>query len=166
MVFFDTCIWIELCGVRTPELPNEIRQASAASNLLSVIRESGKRIITCKEQLIEVVSAIQKVKMREYNKVVKSQPELSKVGNLKEFRRVPAYANVQSLCRQVCLDVKHFCDLQSIGEYSVDDILDKIHLADLNDCMYYDYCSKKGIVIYTFDVDYKEIDVDDIVSVI
>ena len=74
MVFFDTCVWIELCGVRTPRNDNEIRQAAAASNLLSTIQMQNVIIITCKEQLIEIVSAIQKVTMNNYNKQVKKQP--------------------------------------------------------------------------------------------
>lgn len=166
MVFFDTCIWIELCSVRTPITQNEKRQAMAASNLLSNIRKSNEKIVTCKEQLIEIISAIQKVKMREYNKFVKTQTTLSGVGDLKEFRQVSEYSNVQNLCRQVCTDVKHFCDIHNLGEVSLDEVLNRIHLADINDCIYYDYCIDNGIKMYTFDNDFKNIDVDNIVCVI
>ncbi len=70
MVFFDTCVWIELCSVKTPESENEKKQASAASKLL-LDMSSDEVIITCKEQLLEIISAVQKVKMREYNKKCK-----------------------------------------------------------------------------------------------
>lgn len=31
MIFLDTCVWIELLGVRTPVEPHEVRQARAGS---------------------------------------------------------------------------------------------------------------------------------------
>ncbi len=37
MIFLDTCIWIELLGVRTPVKSHEIQQAKAASELLGNI---------------------------------------------------------------------------------------------------------------------------------
>lgn len=60
MIFLDTCIWIELLGVRTPVKSHEIQQAKAASELLGNIIANNQTIVTCKEQLIELVSAIEK----------------------------------------------------------------------------------------------------------
>lgn len=64
MIFLDTCIWIELLGVRTPVKSHEIQQAKAASELLENIIVNNQTIVTCKEQLIELVSAIEKVMMK------------------------------------------------------------------------------------------------------
>lgn len=44
MIFLDTCVWIELLGVRTPVKPHEISQARAASDLLNTMI-SGKETI-------------------------------------------------------------------------------------------------------------------------
>ena len=66
MIFLDTCVWFELLGVRTPVKPHEIQQATAASELLGRILKNKENIITCKEQLIELVSAIEKVTMKTY----------------------------------------------------------------------------------------------------
>lgn len=71
MVFLDTCIWIELCSVRTPVKPNEIRQANEAGRLLTNLLNTKEEIVTFNEQLLEIVSAVQKVKMREYNNLCK-----------------------------------------------------------------------------------------------
>ena len=71
MVFFDTCIWIELCCTMVPSNPTQQAQAQKASQLLANVQQQNEQIVTCNEQLIEVISAIQKVKMREYNKISK-----------------------------------------------------------------------------------------------
>ena len=39
MIFMDTCIWIEILGVHSPQESHEIRQAQAASNLLETVLE-------------------------------------------------------------------------------------------------------------------------------
>ena len=45
MIFLDTCIWIELLGVRTPVKSHEIQQAKAASELLgNIIRSVYKEL--------------------------------------------------------------------------------------------------------------------------
>lgn len=75
MIFLDTCIWIELCGARTPVSEQERRQARAASNLLTECIRSHQKIITCKEQLLEIINAIQKAKMREYNRECRNRTE-------------------------------------------------------------------------------------------
>ena len=68
MIFLDTCIWIELLGVHSPQESHEIRQAQAASNLLETVLEESEQIITCREQLLEIINAIQKVTKRTVNR--------------------------------------------------------------------------------------------------
>ena len=76
MIFLDTCIWIELLGVRTPVKSHEIQQAKAASELLGNIIANNQTIVTCKEQLIELVSAIEKVMMKSVSKERKTKQAL------------------------------------------------------------------------------------------
>lgn len=151
MVFFDTNIWIELCGVKTPTKPNEIRQATLASALLQRIMNSDEIIVTCNEQLLEIISAVQKIKMTECSKNYKASGKRG-IGNIKEFRKTPEYASAKQLCNTVVADVKHFAEMRDC-EYSVDDILKRIDVADINDCIYYDYCKQNSIDFYTFDHD-------------
>ena len=47
MIFLDTCIWIELCGARTPVSEQERRQARAASNLLDVYKRQDPILSAC-----------------------------------------------------------------------------------------------------------------------
>lgn len=151
MVFFDTCIWIELCSVKSPEKENEKRQSMLASKLLSKILSEKETIVTCEEQLCEIISAVSKVKMREANRKAKEEGKAG-IGNLKEFRKNEAFQSNQELCKSVISDVKHFADIHECA-YSVEDILDRIDMADINDCIYYDYCKQNGIELYTFDKD-------------
>lgn len=57
MIFLDTCVWMELLGVRTPVKTHEIKQAAAASDLLQNILIKKEKLVTCKEQLIEFVGS-------------------------------------------------------------------------------------------------------------
>lgn len=153
MVFFDTCIWIELCGVKSPTSGHEIRQATAASLLLKNVIDKGKTIITCDEELLEIILAVQKIKLKEYNRNAKQSGE-SGCGNIKEYRTKTEFLSTQELCKTVIEDVLHFSDHHSTPwDYSVADILNKIHLADINDCIYYNYCQQNSIDFYTFDND-------------
>ena len=70
MVFFDTSIWIELCCVATPVNKAQQVKAQKAASLISKAISDGETVVTCKEQLIEIISAVMKVKMREYNKTM------------------------------------------------------------------------------------------------
>lgn len=151
MVFLDTCIWIELCGVKTPTKPNEIRQSQLASTLLQRLMQQNERIVTCNEQLLEIISAVEKIKLKEYNRNAKGNG-LSGCGDLKAFRSKAEFANAKQLCNTVVSDVKHFADVHNC-EYSVDEILKRIDLADINDCIYYDYCKENEIEFYSFDMD-------------
>lgn len=151
MFFLDTCIWIELCGVKSPVTSNEQRQARLASSLLQKLMDADERIVTCDEQLLEIISAVEKIKMKEYNRIAKASGQ-NGCGNIKEFRNTTGFASTKSLCKAVIEDVKHFADMQNV-KYSVDEILAKIDLADINDCIYYDYCKKNQIEFYSFDAD-------------
>ena len=48
-------------------------------------------------------------------------------------------------------DVSHFAEISHIGIYNIEDIIQRLDLADINDCLYYDYCMKEKIDFYTFD---------------
>lgn len=152
MIFLDTCIWIELLGVRTPTKTHEIRQAQAASNLLNTILATNEQIVTCEEQLLEIINAIQKVTMRTVNRERK-QNHLSGVNNLKQFRELEEFNATKELCKSVIEDVKHFTTINEIGYYDIDSILNRLEVADINDCLYYDYCTANNVKFYTFDSD-------------
>lgn len=151
MVFFDTCIWIELCGVKTPTTPNAERQATLASALLTKVMNSEEKIVTCDEQLLEIITVVQKIKMEECRKKYKASGQ-GKIRGLKDFRNTPEFASAKDLCDTVVSDVKHFADVNAC-EYSVDEILSRIDIADIHDCIYYDYCKENGIDFYSFDKD-------------
>lgn len=152
MIFLDTCIWFELLGVRTPIKSHEIQQAKAASELLDRILESNEKIITCKEQLIELVSAIEKATMKAVSRERKSR-ELQGIGSLKEFRKLKEFQDTKRLCETVIDDVRHFAMIHNIGDYDMDSVIERLDLADINDCLYYDYCSNHNVDFYTFDSD-------------
>lgn len=155
MVFLDTCIWIELCGVKSPVKPNEIRQANIASALLQRLMASKEKIVTCNEQLLEIISAVEKIKLKEYNRLAK-KTGASGCGDLKSFRNTGDFWSAKQLCSTVIADVKHFADIHKCT-YSVDEILSRIDLADINDCIYYDYCKENNIEFYTFDMDIEKL---------
>lgn len=62
------------------------------------------------------------------------------------------------LCETVIHDVHHFATLQNIGNYEIEPLIQRLDLADINDCLYYDYCLKEHIEFYTFDSDLEKID--------
>jgi len=156
MTFLDTCVWIELLGVRTPVKPHEIRQARAASNLLNKMISDKEIIVTCKEQMLELISAIEKVTMRTVNRTRK-QNQKSGVNNLKEFRMLQEFQVTKELCEAIIDDVQHFATVSDIGEYNIASILQRLELADINDCLYYDYCVRENIGFYTFDFDLEKL---------
>ena len=156
MIFLDTCVWIELLGVRSPIKTHEKRQATAASELLETILTTKKKIITCKEQLIELVSAIEKVTMRTVNQERKKK-NLPGIGNLKEFRQLNEFQNTKRLCETIVNDVTRFAEIHNIGNYDMSSIIQRLDLADINDCLYFDYCTKENVDFYTFDSDLKNL---------
>lgn len=101
---------------------------------------------------MELISAIEKVTMRTVNRTRK-QNQKSGISTLKEFRMLHEFRETKELCRAVIDDVQHFTVIKDIGEYNVASILHRLELADINDCLYYDYCVGENIGIYTFDSD-------------
>lgn len=156
MIFLDTCVWFELLGVRTPVKVHEIQQATAASELLVRILGEKETIITCKEQLVELVSAIEKVTMKTASRERKEH-NLPGIGNLKEFRGLNEFQDTKRLCETVIGDVKHFANIHNIGDYDMDQVIQRLDLADINDCLYYDYCIRENVDFYTFDSDVKNL---------
>lgn len=156
MIFFDTCIWIELVAARNPVTQKDIRQATMASALLENMELNHEKLITCREQILEILSAIQKYKMKEYNRNCDGRAT-QKVGNLKEFRASDGFYEAQELCCQACDDVRHMAELVDI-EANIDNILRHIQLVDINDYMYYEYCNANGIDFYTFDEDFQKLE--------
>lgn len=150
--FFDTCVWIELLGVRKPVKPHEVRQSRAASDLLNRAISEEETIITCKEQMLELIQAIEKVAMRTVNRTRK-QNQQSGVSALKEFRTLQEFQATKELCETVIDDVRRFAIVKDIGEYNISSILKLLELADINDCLYYDLCVGENVRIYTFDSD-------------
>lgn len=154
MVFFDTCIWIELLAVRNPVQPNEIRQASVASGILSDVVADGEKIVSCKEQLVEIIKTVEKLKLKEVNNIRK-QNSKPRIDILKNFRLAPEFRQTQVLFNSIIDDIYHFAEVKSIGNWELKEVLQRLHLADINDCMYYDYCMKNQIDLYSFDNDLK-----------
>lgn len=156
MIFFDTNIWIELLAVRTPEKEHEIKQARLASNLLKDVLSSKCKIFTCKEQLIEIIIAVQKIKQKEYNQHTKENGSKG-VGSLKEFRKTNEFAQAQALCATICNDIRKLATVATdfSGSYEIEEILRNLPILDINDYMYFNYCSSNKIKLYTFDKDFE-----------
>lgn len=64
MIFLDTNIWIELVVARTPVTEHEKNQAKKSGELLQAIWQKGEVVVTCKEQLLEIINAVEKVKKK------------------------------------------------------------------------------------------------------
>lgn len=152
MIFLDTCVWFELLGVRTPEKAHEIEQAQKASGLFAAIQNRHEEIVTCQEQLIELIKSIEKATMRSAS-ANRKQQGLSGYGRLKEFRGSEDYNNTKVLCASVIEDIKHFAVMNNIGQHDIEYILSHLEQADINDILYYQYCIENEIDFYTFDGD-------------
>lgn len=153
MVFLDTCIWIELCGVKSPSSDQDALQAQKASNLMKDILNKDEKIISCKEQLIEIALVIQKIKLKEYNRLAKSSGNKG-CSDIKSFRgKSVEFQITKALCLNVIEDVNHFADLENY-DYTIGMLLKSIDVADINDCIYFNLCKDKGAKLYTFDKDF------------
>ena len=66
-----------------------------------------------------------------------------------ESNRNPAstFAQTQELCCEACEDVNHMAELAAFN-INVENILNNLHLVDINDCIYYEFCSDEGIELY------------------
>lgn len=156
MIFFDTCLWIELCCTTTPTTPEQQRRTQKASEIISEAKRNAEEIVTCKEQLIEIISAIQKIKMKEYNRCCRESSS-PKVGQLKDYRSTEHFSSAQLLCKAAINDIYTMASEKDIGAYDINNILSNIHLIDINDYLYYQYCIKESIDFYTFDQDFSNL---------
>ena len=157
MIFLNTCLWIELCCASLPTTPEQQSRAKKASEILSKAQQKKEEIITCKEQLLEIISAIQKIKMKAYNRLRRAH-SLPGVGQLKEYRLTEDFSSAQLLCNEAIEDVSEMASEKDIGVYDIKKVLSNIHLVDINDYLYYQYCIKEGIDFYTFDQDFENLD--------
>lgn len=156
MIFLDTNIWFELLAVRTPVQSNEVNQARAASFLLNDIQQKNECVVTCKEQLFELIKLIEKTKLKEVNRTRKENNQKG-FEKPKEFRKSIEFADTQNLCISMIQDIKHFADIKEFNTYDINSILENLHLVDINDCLYYNYCINNDIDFYTFDNDFKNL---------
>lgn len=157
MIFLDTCLWIELCCTSLPTTPEQLSRAEKASAVLSEAQQKKEEIVTCKEQLLEIISAIQKIKMKAYNRLCKAH-SIPGVGQLKEYRSTDDFSSAQLLCNEAIEDVCKMASEKDIGAYDINKVLGNIHLVDINDYLYYQYCIKEEIDFYTFDQDFRNLD--------
>lgn len=153
MTFLDTCVWLEVCATALPSSPADTSRVQIASALLARLQASGEIIITCEEQLVEIIQAVQKSKLREFNRLRRDGQH--GVGNLKTFRRMPEFQNAKELCEQVVSDVETLSQLKPLSDYPIHNIISNLHLVDINDYLYYQYCVTNGVDFYTFDGDFE-----------
>ena len=137
----------------------QIQKASA------FLESNTEKIITCREQLIELINAILKVKRKEYNRTLKESglKNITGVGSLKEFRQRKEFSDAIALCKMVYSDISHFADVEDNFSYNVEDIIDHLGDSDINDYMYLKYCQDQGIKLYTFDKELADSDNKNIV---
>lgn len=160
-VFFDTNVWIELLAIRVPEKEHEKKQAINASNTLKELKKNDECIIiTCKEQLCEIIQAVLKIQMRAYNKIQKEQQTHAGVGSVKEFRKSEEFETAKMICQHVIEDMNQFASVDSEFNYEIENIVDDLNVADINDSMYYHYCNECGISLFTFDQDLVSLDTE------
>ena len=101
--------------------------------------------------------------MKEFNRNAKANGSTG-CGNVKEYRMQNDFEFTQNLCKSVIQDVMYFSE-ESAGScgYSIDDVLAQIHLADINDCIYFEYCQKnKGLEQIDPKKDYKKSSLHDL----
>ena len=159
MIFLDTNIWIELVVARTPVTEHEKNKAKKSGELLQAIWQKGEVVVTCKEQLLEIINAVEKVKKREVSKKRK-ESNLEGIGDLKSFRKCEEFVEVQELCKTAVNDILHFAELKEVGNYNheyLKSIVERLKIADINDCIYYDFCLKNDMDLYSFDSDLKNL---------
>lgn len=149
MIFLDTNIWIELLAVRTPVEPHEILQAQKSSNLL---KSNIDKIMTCQEQLLEILYVIQKVKRKEYDKELRASGQKG-INSVKEFRKYSEFKNTVKLCNSVYEDIKRLATIDFEFSYKIDDVLNNLELVDTNDYIFLKYCLDRNIKLYTFDIE-------------
>lgn len=147
MIFLDTNIWISLLALGNPEKEHEKLQMCKASQF---IKDNKETIITCKEQQIELINAIQKAKKNQFNKKLKSEGKKG-IGSVKEFRQYDEFKDTVSICNNAYEDMCRMADIDNEFTYNVADIIKSLKDSDINDSMYVQYCINKNISFYTFD---------------
>lgn len=147
MIFLDTNIWIDLLAVTSSDKEHENIQIQKASSFL---KSNTEEIITCREQQIEMINAIQKIKRRECNRKLKAAG-LKGIGSTKEFRKHQEFNDAITLCKSVYEDMQHLATIDNNFSYDVKDIINHLCNSDINDYMYLSYCIKNNIKLYTFD---------------
>ncbi len=150
MIFLDTNIWINALVITSSNKEYENIQIQKASSFL---KSNTEKIITCREQLIELINAILKIKRREYNRTLKESglKNITGVGSLKEFRQRKEFSDAIALCKMIYSDISHFADVEDKFSYNIEDIINHLSYSDINDYIYLRYCQNKGIRLYTFD---------------
>lgn len=160
MNFLDTNIWVELLVTKTPQQPHEIRQAQLASNLITDLQKNKEIIVTCKEQMLELINSIQKVKRREYNRIYKANGK-NGIGSVKELRKIAEFTDVISICRMAITDLKNMAKVENTIEQPIECVIEKIFknlkFVDITDSIFLDFCIEKKIKFYTFDKEIKDL---------
>lgn len=157
-VFLDTCIWFELLAEDTPSSVKQKKRTVSATQLFSELVENNDEIVTIDIQLIEITQTIIKAKFKECNRKLRSKKK-KRPGNIKEFRTKEIYKenydNAVKLSKMVLNDMKEFISQVDIYHSNIDDILQNIAKVDINDYIYYEYCARNDIELYTFDSDFE-----------
>lgn len=147
MIFVDTNIWMEAFALSNPKKDKDKDKAKRATNFL---KNNTDEIVTCKEQIIELVNAIQKAKREEFSDKHKELTGKG-IGYIKDFRRFEEFNDVIAVCKNVYTDILHMACLDNDFTYDINEIIASLRSADINDIMYFNYCLNKGIKFYTMD---------------
>lgn len=147
MIFLDTNIWINLLALKSSDKEYENLQIQKASNFL---KDNSEKIVSCREQQIEIINAIQKIKRKEFNRKLKQSGQ-NGIGSIKEFRKFKEFRDTVALCRSVYNDMQYLATIDNNFSYSIENIIDNLSNIDINDYMYLNYCIQNKIKLYTFD---------------
>lgn len=157
-VFLDTCIWFELLVEDNPSSFKQKKRTVSATQLFSELVKNSEEIVTIDIQLIEITQTIIKAKFKECNRNLRSEKK-KMLGNIKEFRTKEAhkeyYDDAIKLSKMVIDDMKKFISRVDIYHGNIDDIILNIAKVDINDYIYYEYCARNDIKLYTFDSDFE-----------
>lgn len=164
-VFLDSNIWIELLALRSPQKPHEIVQSRLASNLLKELKIKKVTIFSNYQQLIEITNSIQKVKLREFNAVLKQSGKKG-IGSVKEYRNYPEFSEAVEICKIAIDDIQKLVTINNSVYVSIQEILNNTQYIDINDYIYYKYCLDNNLTLYTFDKELKGIDEYNVVNLV
>ncbi len=163
MIFLDTNIWMDLVALDRPTKEHEKEQIAKASSFL---KNNTDKIITCKEQQVELFNAIQKAKKQEFNNKLKKNLQKG-IGSVKEYRKFKEFQDAVKVCQNAYNDMLEIAEVDKNFSYNVEDILLNLDKADINDNIYFQYCLKNNIKFYTFDKELVELNTEkDIVNLL